>query len=234
MGQAVLAQLGITGGDVLAQLRAKPWVDILNAAGLAGYYANLTVDGWVLPDMVSNIFQSGKQAAVPVIVGANSAETLLYGPNTILASSMQNVGKKAYIYVFSFLPANWRGAPGVMGVPHALELQYYYGRLESLPLYAVQFNWTYAAGIGRDPACTPNPGPSLDPTNPNRYALLDEEAVYTAEAFQTIVARFCKTGAPSVRGLIKWPAYDPANPQYFDLGVELQILPWSPDAFNCN
>jgi para-nitrobenzyl esterase len=63
------------GTDSLEALRAKPAIDILEAAsrqGAPGFFAN--VDGYVLPESVEAIFAAGKQNDVQLLAGWNADE----------------------------------------------------------------------------------------------------------------------------------------------------------------
>ncbi len=64
-----------TGAKSLADLRAIPAAQLLDAAGKPGAFgAAPTVDGYFLTDFPRNVFEAGKQAHVPLLVGWNSAE----------------------------------------------------------------------------------------------------------------------------------------------------------------
>ncbi len=70
-GQAFAKQ---AGADSLAQLRALPAKQLLEAARtFRGGFAP-TVDGYFLPKPVRQIFEAGEQARVPLLAGSNSEE----------------------------------------------------------------------------------------------------------------------------------------------------------------
>ena len=58
-------------------LRAKSGDEVMAQRGTGRFAAN--VDGWVFPDTVYNIFASGGQNHVPVIVGSNATENATLG-----------------------------------------------------------------------------------------------------------------------------------------------------------
>jgi para-nitrobenzyl esterase len=59
----------------LAGLRAMSATDLLNAASKFGaWQLAATIDGYFLPKQVTDIFEAGEQARVPLLVGWNSAE----------------------------------------------------------------------------------------------------------------------------------------------------------------
>lgn len=208
MGVSIAAKLGIAEGeDVLEAMRSKTWQEILQASSSpdVGFMANLTVDGYVLPDSVYNIFQSGKQADVPLIVGANAGEGReLQGTVPELAASMQNVSSNAYIYVFSHVPTGWQNIPCVAF--HGLELPYVFGRVPD-GLYANIVMYLAPSG-----GCSPDVDPAPD-----------EKDVVVADQMMQLWASFAENGRPSVRGLAFWPAYKPESDRYLDIGYELKV-----------
>ncbi|SEP14093.1 carboxylesterase/lipase family protein [Mucilaginibacter sp. OK283] len=59
----------------IADLRAIPAADLLNAAYSANATPNTpTIDGYLLPKSLPEIFEAGEQAKIPILVGWNSAE----------------------------------------------------------------------------------------------------------------------------------------------------------------
>jgi para-nitrobenzyl esterase len=58
----------------LADLRAMDAVSLVNEAAGAGFIPLPTVDGWLLPDQLVEIFDRGAQAHVPLLVGSNAGE----------------------------------------------------------------------------------------------------------------------------------------------------------------
>lgn len=73
-------QIGVTFAQKaeaksLADLRAMPAAQLLDYAAKQGYYrVTETIDGYFLPKSVTEIFEAGEQAHVPLLVGWNSAE----------------------------------------------------------------------------------------------------------------------------------------------------------------
>jgi para-nitrobenzyl esterase len=80
-GKILARQFGVSGDDALAvkSLRAIPAERLLQqAASDHQIDFNPIVDKWVLPDQPERIFQQGKQARVPVIVGSNADEVSIF------------------------------------------------------------------------------------------------------------------------------------------------------------
>jgi hypothetical protein len=119
MEEKFFARLGVNKGkDPLAAAHALPWekiIEIDNATirdlamfGPAGLW-EAGVDGWFLPDTPTNIFKTGKQNTVPLIVCANLGK--LTGPGVIvmpflipgyvdMLSSVSQAGQKGYAAIF--------------------------------------------------------------------------------------------------------------------------------------
>lgn len=58
----------------LAALRAMAPAELVAKAPAAGFYPQATVDGVILPRQVTDIFDRGEQASVPLLVGFNQGE----------------------------------------------------------------------------------------------------------------------------------------------------------------
>jgi para-nitrobenzyl esterase len=206
-GLRVAAHLEIEDNDdAVKNLRARSWEEILAAAAVMelNFAANLSIDGWVLPEAVNEVFAQGKQIDVPLIVGANEGEVSEFTssiPN--LAASMANVTSKAYVYNFSHLPEGWR-EPGCYAF-HGLELPYVFGHLEGIQSPTIVY-------LGERASCMPSKDPKVG-----------EEDQTVANNTMKIWTQFAKTGDPSVDGLIDWPAYTADGDQYLDIGAELKV-----------
>ena len=81
VGLAIAAELGVAGEgpDATAALRAVTPEAVMAAQTAAGRGTGLLVDGWVMPTLADDIFATGDQNDVPVILGSMSDEgTTLY------------------------------------------------------------------------------------------------------------------------------------------------------------
>jgi para-nitrobenzyl esterase len=204
-GEKVFAKLGVDKQeDPLVAARALSWKSIIEADVAVAAELKLiqglsesAVDGWFLPDTVANIFKAGKQNAVPFIIGANLGE--LTGPFVMRIPSYVNlfaganrVGGKAYAYVFDHIPAGWK-RDGVVSA-HAMELPYVFG------------DWDLKGGVW--PAVLFLAGAkSADPG-------LTEQDGKVSEMMMKIWTNFAKTGNPSMKGFVDWPAWDEASDRY--------------------
>ncbi len=74
-GAAFAGRLGIEGEDAAARLRELEADVLLAEASRPGAFSTRpNVDGWVLPRQPAEIYRSGEQADVPVLVGSNRDE----------------------------------------------------------------------------------------------------------------------------------------------------------------
>jgi para-nitrobenzyl esterase len=201
-GERVAEKLGAAS---LEELRGKSWKEVLEASAVEDvrYAANLSIDGWVLPKSVHDTFQAGEQSDVPLIVGANEGEVSELTevvPN--LGKSHGSVSSKAYIYVFSHLPPAWRDN-GCIAF-HGVELPYVFGNLDGLTSPTIVFLQVRGGCAAGDP----------------KVDDLDREV---SDRTMRIWSQFAKTGNPSVKDLIDWPAFDKDNDKYLDIGQELEV-----------
>jgi len=208
VGERIAAKLGLEGQeDVLAALRAKSWEEIIGAAAdtEVGYRANLTVDGWVLPESVNETLLKGKQHDVPLIVGANQGERreLEEGVPRLANLMSRTASSRTFVYSFSHLPTGWRSMDCVAF--HGVELPYVFGYVpDGLRVPTVLFL------ANRSGCRSTQPGP-------------DEKDQLVADHTMTMWAQFAKTGDPSVEGLVSWPAYTEGTDQYLDIGTTLEV-----------
>ena len=206
-GKRVAAKLGIAeDADVAKELRAKSWEDILAASSAMDvmFAANLSVDGWVLPQSVHEAFAQGKQSDVPLIVGANEGEVGEFkGTVPTLAASMKSVKSKAYVYNFVHLPEGWR-KDGCYAF-HGLELPYVFGHMEGVMTATIVY-------LGSMAQCDPMKDPKV--SDVDRTVASNTMKVWT---------QFAKTGNPTVSGLIDWPAFTEESDKYLEIGAELKV-----------
>lgn len=219
-GEKVFAKLGVDKEeDPLAAARALPWEKIIEAG--QGVAAELklpmspwdsVVDGWFLLDTTANIFKAGKQNAVPFIMGANLGE--LTGPGIVLMPQVipsyvnlftgaNKVGGKAYAYIFDQVPAGWK-KDGVVSA-HSMELPYVFGDWDYKDT-----DWTILFLFAK-----PSGAKSADP------GVIDKDRE-VSEVMMKLWANFAKTGNPSLKGLVDWPAYQEATDQYLYITESLE------------
>ena len=226
MGEKFFARLGVNKEkDPLAAARALPWEKIIETdntlirelaiSGPAGLW-EAGVDGWFLPDTPTNIFKTGKQNNVPLIVCANLGE--LTGPGVIvmpflipgyvdMLSSVSQAGHKAYAAIFDHVPAGWK-RDGCVST-HAMEYGYVFGDWDN-----TTGNWPIIHLIVANPGGAKSPDPGL--------ADIDRKV---SETMMAMWAQFARTGNPSVKGLIDWPSWEPDTDPYLYIAEPLKVKP---------
>jgi para-nitrobenzyl esterase len=95
VGTEYTAGLGYSGPDAIAQMRRLSPEVLINAtpSPSAGFWTTHTVlfeptvDGWILPDSMDNLFLSHRQNPVPLMIGSNADDgtTLSAGANMTVA-----------------------------------------------------------------------------------------------------------------------------------------------------
>ena len=196
------------GVSTLAALRAETWENIINAASPSGYVDDFTIDGFYLQDTVLHIFQAGNQQNVPYMTGMNGEDiTFIFSGTQTLVSTMKPVNS-VYVYLFDHVPDGWR-SEGVLHAFHGLDVAYESGFYPWVSFFwgTLFFPMFYPpAGL----AVTQNPG-------------LDYKDPYVSEAMMTMWSQFARTGNPSVKGLISWPAYVLSSDDYLFIDDPLQV-----------
>jgi para-nitrobenzyl esterase len=223
MGEKFFAKLGVDKAkDPLAAARALPWEKIietdntlireLSMLGPEGLW-DAGVDGWFLPDTPSNIFKTGKQNTVPLIVCATLGEVT--GPGVLvfpflvpgyvdMISSVSQAGQKGYAAIFDHVPAGWK-REGCIST-HAMELSYVFGDWDDKA-----GNWLMLYFLAsQSGAKSPDPG-------------LTDIDRKVSEEMMSMWAKFARTGDPNVKGLITWPAYEADSDQYLYIADPLEV-----------
>ena len=201
-GTALATALNATGPNALAAMRAASWQDVLAAATTSSFAGNVTVDGTVIPATVRTLFETGRQAKVPLIVGANAGEASLQTSVPEMATLHSASGAPTYVYSFSQLPLGWRREKGCVAF-HGLELTYVFGAIP------VGVTSPTTQGLARGGGCTV------------RTPETDADDLKVADQASKMWAQFAKTGDPSVPGLPAWPKFTAANNAYMDIGSPL-------------
>jgi para-nitrobenzyl esterase len=209
----------LLNAPTIADLRKKTWQEIVKAAykSGSGYSDAFTIDGWSLKDSTYNTFKAGKQNDVPIMVGCGAGET---GPRTLLSrdglqqwAEVLPTGKSnVFVYQFAHVPAGWSD---YVTAWHGLECAYQFGSLDRI--------WFHAGNM-----FLPPPGLPVDPG-------LDELDTALADIVQSIWARFAETGNPSIKGLVRWPAFGlgQGEDKYLDIALPLEVKPGFMDLQGC-
>lgn len=222
-GEKFFRKLGIDQMDnPLAAAREISWKTIINIdqelnIELGPEYIfmgpwNIIHDGWFLPETLVNMFQTGRRNQVPYLMVSNKGE--LTGPGLVVADMMikdylrlltgpSNANSRGYVAIFDQVPENWRREGCVAA--HAMELHYLFGGLDDTEAWKAHYNG-YSASDAK----------SSLPT-------ITREDRKVAENMMTIWTQFARTGNPSVKGLIEWPAWHKTTDEYLLISDPLQI-----------
>jgi len=216
-GKSALSDLEKTGEKffkllkvtTLEEARKIPWKDIKEQSLAAN--CSLAVDGWFIKDSPANIFASGKQNPVQMMVGLNQGE-LDFGMDIVsdyvsMLSGLRKLGVDGYAYIFDQVPSNWKKKGGK--AVHALELFYVFGDYDHKTTedWPLMYQQESRYGIGpedKDPVMTE----------------IDKKV---SEEMMSVWAQFAKTENPSVKGLIAVPAWEPGSDKYLYISDPLQI-----------
>ena len=190
-GVAFAQQVGIegTGPEAMQKLRALPAEALLanlNLATLEGpaaatYVGGPVLDGKIMPELPSTLYAAGKQARVPLMVGANSldisrehasADELMGEPARYVARQWAAQGVPSYEYRFSYVAESLRKQ--FPGATHASDIPFAFD--------------TVLTKYGKD---------------------LTEQDAAAARAMHAYWVAFARTGKPQVAGQPVWPTYNP-------------------------
>jgi para-nitrobenzyl esterase len=169
-------------------------------------------DGWFLPDTLIDMFQTGRRNQVPYLVIANKGE--LTGPAILIADMIikdylrllagrSTAESRGYAAIFDQVPEGWR-CEGCVAA-HGMELHYLFGALDDAAAWA-------AAKAGYEASGAKSTVPVISDSDRT-----------VAENIMRIWTDFAKSGNPSVKGLIEWPAWDPDADEYLLITDPLQI-----------
>jgi len=222
-GEKLFHKLGVDKEkDPLAAVRELPWETIINTdqelnTEMGPEYLfmgpwQVVHEGWFLPENLVDMFQSGRRNQVPYIVVANKGE--LTGPGSLIANMMikdylrlltgqSTANSRGYAALFDQVPEGWRREGCVAS--HGMELHFVFGALDDTESWAAS-KGGYASSGAQSPI----------PTISNSDRVV-------AENILTIWTTFARTGNPSVKGLIDWPAWDEATDKYLIITDPLQI-----------
>lgn len=218
-GADLAAKLGATS---LAQLRALP-AQTLADAGADADYGPFT-DGRLLRETPAQAFAAGREADVPLIVGANSGEDSLLGrslpnaaamvgaiPASVKAAYPEEAAKgdealvrAAFGDQFMVAPARWLAAQAAGGKPAWLyHFSYVGSRFRPMGVtraaHAAEIQYVFEYWGRRTPESMVAP---------------DDRAM--ASLMHGCWVAFAKTGAPNCA--TAWPAYDATRDQLVEFG----------------
>lgn len=214
----------------IAALRAIPSQEILDAASKGGWASvgrfPPTIDGYFLTEDPATIYQAGKQARVPLLVGWNSEElgwNALFGADQPTLENYKKVLARTFgsrvDEVFKLYPATT--SEEVMQVATDLASDRFMGHstwkwadlhAKSAPVY--RYFYAHPRPVGRGQSTPPARGAvhsaEIEYAMGNLELTKDvypwTEADYSvSNAMQSYFANFIKKGNPNGAGLPEWP-----------------------------
>lgn len=242
VGERFGTALAGEGGDAsLAALRTLPAERVLEVQAdpqFSDYGTLAIVDGQVIPEEVATIFETGKQADVPVLIGSNADEGTAFmeyftptfgegkvGLNAYLQTTLPEVAAEAAALYSAEddeqAIAAWSDLFG--DVLFAYPMRAWARGMENVSSNAYLYWFTWWPPVeNREQYRAFHAGEigyvfgNLDlfdavPTD-------DDRAL--SELMANIWTQFAKTGDPNGEGLPSWPAYSQASESYMELGQE--------------
>ncbi|MEP7271582.1 MAG: carboxylesterase family protein [Acidobacteriota bacterium] len=236
LGTAFVKAAGVASIAELRTLSAERITEIFNGPDGRRFRTAATVDGWVLPDDVRNIFANGRHNDVPVLVGSNADEmTTLIAPVAV-PKTMEEYRKRVETQYGDRI-AEFDAAYPVKTVA---EIPRGYLRSIRDSTFTLQMRtWARFTGQGRSNAflyffshVPPNPNSGyLGAYHAAEIAyvfnnLTRESArpadLQLAEAMSNYWVNFAATGDPNGRSLVKWLPYSLEHEPYLDFGISIE------------
>jgi para-nitrobenzyl esterase len=224
IGQILAAKLKAPG---IAALRAMDPQALTNAAAMAGFAPFGAVDGKVLPRQLTDTFDRGEQAAVPLMAGFTSGEIRslrMLAPKPPASAAVYEAtiraryGELADAFLKLYPPTNLEESIVAAGrdALYGWTAQRLAVKQTAIgqPAYLYRFDHGYPAADQRGlhafhASELPYVFGTLDKLPPNwpRPPATPQEARFSA-AMVGYWASFARTGVPTAAGEPAWPAYD--------------------------
>ena len=241
-GRFVEALVGTDAEPSLEAMRAAGADDVLGVPALG--VAGPTVDGWVFPDTIYNIFAAGDQHDVPVIIGSNADEGTMFtqAPAT-LAAYQEGVRRQYGEFANEFLttyPAEnveeaWQSRVAIFtDATFGWEMRTWARMMETVssPAYLYFFSrvppvpdgdpfGTYGAYHTVEiPYVFENFGVSTSAHANRAYDETDRDLSNTLASYWVNLAA---TGDPNGPGLPEWPAFARDADEALEIGDTIQV-----------
>ncbi|MHB8162874.1 MAG: carboxylesterase/lipase family protein [Methanoregula sp.] len=235
-GTEFATSLGYSGPDAIAQMRKVSPEALINAtpSPSPGFWTTHTVqfeptvDGWILPDSMDNLYLSHKENPVPLMIGnnANDGTTLSAGANMTVSEYVSFIGgrfgKDADVVLTKY-PANstaevqLRLAQIMTDYDFSDSVKFAAGSMGDISPDTYVYRYSYIL-----------PGQPNGAFHGSETLLLFGVPVPADPAVASNVVdlwtRFAKTGNPNGGMNITWPNYTREKGQYLDINVTTTVM----------
>ena len=242
IGEGLVATLGVAESeDVLATLRAADAQDLLHAAleGYSSWSSEPNVDGWVLEEAPARVFEAGRQAPVPLLIGFNSDEwTTLghYSPPATLEGFREalraSYGERADRAKELYPASSDEEASAVMDTwftdtTFACPSRFIADRMERVSSEVFFYLFSrHLPGDGGDQLGAYHGAETAYVMNNlalETWVPRDSYDQELAEVMSNYWVRFAQTGNPNGGDSPVWPAYGPETREYLELGRPIRV-----------
>ena len=238
IGVNFATRYGIQGvdADALAKLRALSVAEIVDggqeSAGQGGpvTYSGPILDGRLAVETAQSAYEAGRQARVPLLIGANSADFVGFISADTKEALFAQFGDRKAEAILAYDPSGttelrtlltMAGTDRVQTEPARFAARVFVA--SGAPAYVYRFSyipasmkeqWRIGAPHGAEvPYAFATVGASMGPF-PTPTPTAEDQAV--ARTVNTYWASFAKTGDPNGSGLPKWPRYDPSKDEILE------------------
>jgi para-nitrobenzyl esterase len=234
-GAKFAEDLGISGADAVARLRALPMETVLGEGGRRNIGFGPFIDGTVVPDDIGAVFKRGEQHDVPFLLGANSYEGSLAAVFGITPQMVRAVSGPEADAVWAAYKGDgiedetilaskiWGDATFVAGARYLADQMH----TVSSPAYLYHLSYVTSGRRGEVPGAVhggdvPYVFKTLDKM-PMLRDMINTQDVAMASLVSAYWVQFAKTGSPNGGGRPRWPAYDAKTDTLLELGEEVAV-----------
>jgi len=236
-GQAFAARKGIegTGPEALAALRALPASDVVDGLHMMAKRrapsANPIRDGVVLPDHFERVYAAGEEHPVPLILGANDADSFYMGESLgeVLGwfGDLRDEAMELYQPDESTRPVRFGtlASADLLFIEPARNLARMHAA-NGHPTFLYRFSYVpeYERGVrigAYHSADIQFVFGTMDTVFPDEPTDEDRRA---SEVVRSYWVEFARTGVPAPEGLPAWPRYDLEDEVLIDFRVEGPVV----------